>query len=514
MVLTRCLGSGWYGHVATCALGAITALSLAPFHLSYLSLLSALALLYLLRELSVCQALLRGSAYGLGLFLAGTYWIFISVYHYSNSGLLAALVIVCGLSAFMASQIGLWWAVWAYTRFLGNCRYLLLFPACWVLGEWTTTWLAGGFPWMLAGYAHLDSPLNGWAPIFGVLGISFALSATAGALYCLLNRRAMVLATLMLFVLWGGGFALSHLEWTQATKNNIRVAIIQANIPLTEKFDEAYHPLNRQRYWQLLEPLWGKVDLIVMPETAVAAVTPEGRKFIGRLQDKARTTKTALITGISERVAPNQVDQKVHYYNSVLGLGHARGLVRKRKLVPFGEFVPMEEWLRGLIPFLDLPLSSFDHGPNLQKPLSLNKHPLDAFICYEIIFADLVSQNISPEGVLLTISEDAWFGDSSAPRQHLHMARMRSLEQGREMIRGTNRGISAIVDYRGRVRRQAPFMQQDILIDEINIRSGKTPFAHWGSLPILILSQILVLCGLAWARWASRRSIIYTKQNA
>ena len=485
----RYLKAGWHGRSLAFIIGMLAALSLAPFHFSYLGVANAFLLLVLLRELDWREAFLRGSAYSLGLYLAGTYWVFISVHEFSHSGIPASIGVLLGLSLFMAVQVGAWWALWACVRSDANWRYMLLFPACWVLGEWMTTWFAGGFPWVLAGYAHLQTPLSGWAPVFGVMGLSFAVSASAGALYCLLRKWRTYSAALMLVLLWGGGALLSQVEWTHPTGQSLRVAVVQANIPLSEKFNDSYNPINRALYWHLLEPLWKQADLIVMPETAIAAVTPDGREFIGKVANKASSEETALISGLSERV--DIAGERVRYYNSARGFGVSKGLVRKRKLVPFGEFVPLEKWLRGLIPFFDLPLSSFDAGNTAQDPIWAQTHAMDTFICYEIVYPDLVAQHVSPQSILLTISEDAWFGNSSAPRQHLHMARMRSLENGREMIRGTNRGISAIIDYRGNVRARSAFRERGILLEQVNIRGGNTPFMLWGSLPVLILCGLL-----------------------
>lgn len=497
-VIAKCQSAGSRGHIAALLIGAVAASSLAPIHLSYISVCSALVLLYLLRTLDWRQSFVRGTCYGFGLYLVATYWIFISVYYYGYSSSIAAFALLFGLSAFMAVHMGLFWGLWAYARVAHAWRYLLLFPACWTLGEWMTTLAGGGFPWVVAGYAHLNTPLSGWAPVLGVFGLSFANSASAGAVYCLVTGRARRAAILTLLLLWGGGAALSRIEWTQETGETMRFAVVQANIPLEEKFDEYYHPRNRALYRRLIEPLWKQVDAIVLPETAIAAITPEGRVFLSALINRARAEKVALISGISER-AP-QDDGTVRYYNAARSVGAGRGLLRKRQLVPFGEFVPMETLLRGLIPFFDLPLSSFDPGASKQAPLWAKGHALDTFICYEIVYPDLVARHISPSGILLTISEDAWFGDSSAPRQHLHMAQMRALETGREIVRGTNRGISAIIDHRGELLTVSPFMQRHIIMTEAHVRSGTTPFVRLGSLPVLAISGLLLLGGLVWSR--------------
>lgn len=492
-LVDKCQEAGWLGHVAALCLGAAASLASAPAHLDYLGMVCVLLLLYLLRALDWREGWLRGSCYGLGLYLAGTYWIFISVNEYGNSSILAGVLVLLGLSGLMGVLFGAACSLWCYLKILSSWRYLILFPACWVLGEWLN--VQGQFPWMLAGYAHLETPLGGWAPVFGTGGIGFAVAASAGAGYCLLSGRDRVIASILLVTMWGGGAVLARVEWTQATDRSLRVAMVQPDIPLDLKFDPVFEQENRALYESIMKPLWGKVDLVVLPETAFAAITPDGRGFIEKLASTASANNTALVTGFSERDEDD--DHNVRYHNAARALGNeSSGVVRKRHLVPFGEFVPLERWLRGLIPFFDLPLSNFSRGADKQMPLRAYGQNLDTFICYEIIYPDLVSENTSPSGLLLTISEDAWFGDSSAPHQHLHMAQMRSLETGREMVRVTNRGISATVDHRGQVRARTSLMKKEILVEQVAIRSGMTPFVRWGSDPVLVLCALVILLSL------------------
>jgi apolipoprotein N-acyltransferase len=169
----------------------------------------------------------------------------------------------------------------------------------------------------------------------------------------------------------------------------------------------------------------------------------------------------------------------------------------KRRLVPFGEYVPLEGLLRGLIEFFDLPMSRSSPGPWQQPLLDLGGHRGAMAICYEIVYPDLVRSQAAEADVLLTISNDTWFGRSIGPLQHLEMARMRALENGRWVLRGTNNGVTAIIDPRGRVQARLPQFEPGVLRGEYRTMSGTTPFTRYGHGPLLVLLFLLLAAGVA-----------------
>ena len=173
--------------------------------------------------------------------------------------------------------------------------------------------------------------------------------------------------------------------------------------------------------------------------------------------------------------------------------GADSGLYHKRHLVPFGEYVPLEGLLRGLIAFFDLPMSSFSSGPADQPPLSVQGLRIAPFICYEIVYADLVAAALPEADVLLTISNDTWFGTSAGPLQHLQMARMRAVENGRPLIRSTNNGVSALVDHHGNILARGKQFTREVIRGEIQPAEGLTPFARFGSTPILLLLGLIMV---------------------
>jgi apolipoprotein N-acyltransferase len=282
------------------------------------------------------------------------------------------------------------------------------------------------------------------------------------------------------------------------------VALVQGNIPQQLKWSPQHRQQIIEHYLSLSAPLLNNIpnsgnQLIVWPETAIPLLYDIALPRLASFEQTLQQTQTGLISGIPYRT-PATAANPVRFHNSIMGLGTAEGLYHKQRLVPFGEYVPLESWLRGLIDFFNLPMSSFSLGPANQPPLLLQQrqHPgnpirISAYICYEIVYPDLVASTARNSDLLLTISNDSWFGDSLAPQQHLQMARMRALENGRFLIRSTNNGISALINARGEITHQGSQFVVDIVQGEVLAMTGTTPFGRWGSMPILILCMALIV---------------------
>ncbi len=479
--------------------GALLPLGLAPFDLWPLGLLSAALLLLLLEGRRPGQAALLGWSYGFGQFGLGASWIFISIYQHSATAALPAAVLTLLFCAGMALLFTtLPFALWSALPGSRPLKALLAFPALWVLAEWLRTWVLGGFPWLLLGYAHLETPLAGWAPTGSVLAAGGAAALSASALICLWRGPARVrsAAALALALAWGGGGILGQVPWTQAEGEPLRVGLVQANIPLDTKWQPPEWRQTMAHYQRLSAPLWENHNLVVWPETALPAYPREVADFLAKTGEIARSKGAAFVTGIAERAAGTSAGEQ--FYNSVLAAGQGEGRYRKQHLVPFGEYVPLERWLRGALPFFDLPMSSFSRGAPVQPPLRVQGAILATFICYEIAFPAMAAAALPEAGLLLTVSEDAWFGRSLAPHQNLQIARMRALEAGRDLVRATNSGLSALVDHRGRVIAESRLFREETLTGKVRIRSGATPFARTGTGPVLVLCLLLLLlCSLA-----------------
>src|SRR5690606_27832395 len=234
------------------------------------------------------------------------------------------------------------------------------------------------------------------------------------------------------------------------------------------------------------EELW-QYDLVIWPEASIPEPYHRMLPFLDEINRRAAETDTGLISGIIY-----DDPHRRRYYNSVVGFGMALGIYHKRRLVPFGEYVPLEEQLRGLIQFFDLPTSIIDLGPEGQRGIQVGEISISPSVCYEVVYPDLVAESAREAQLLLTVSNDAWFADSIGPLQHMQMARMRALETGRYLVRSTNNGISAIVDPRGRITARSEQFVAQTLNGEIYPARGLTPFMRWGSLPLALMAMVLL----------------------
>ena len=229
-------------------------------------------------------------------------------------------------------------------------------------------------------------------------------------------------------------------------------------------------------------------DIVIWPEAAIPGYLQRAQPFLQPLVERAANSETALITGVPSRPPGGDA-----YYNSIVALGHGRGEYHKQRLVPFGEYVPMEQLLRGLIAFFDLPMSSFSPGPEGQGPLRVGAYRAAPFICYEIVYAEQVASAARDADLMITISNDSWFGDSIGPLQHLQITQMRALENGRYILRGTNNGVSAIIDHQGRIVKRSEQFVATTLVGEVNVMLGNTPFGSFGTTPMIAGSAITLL---------------------
>lgn len=199
-------------------------------------------------------------------------------------------------------------------------------------------------------------------------------------------------------------------------------------------------------------------------------------------------------------IDPDTATQTLKFHNSIIALGEGNGIYHKQRLVPFGEYIPFEGLLRGVIPFFDMPMSSFTEGRPDQQPLQVQKLWLGPMICYEIAYPELVRHIAARSDILTTISNDGWFGGSIGPHQHFQMVRMRAQETGREVIRATNNGISAIIKADGSVQDIAPQFKRLVLRATAHARNGMTPYVLMGNWPVLGILVVLLALALRQAR--------------
>ena len=474
------------------AAGALLPFGLAPYDLWPLTLVSAAGLYWVLTR-SGARPLRDGWLFGLGKYGLGASWIYVSIHEYGDAAPpLAAFLVavfVAGMALFPAA------AAWLFVRFRPAHATVsaIWFATVWVLLEWLLTWFLTGFPWLFAGYAMLDTPLEALAPVGGVLLVSFSAVLTAA---CLVSWRKWTSWTVAALP-WIAAWLIAGVAWTESGEPR-RVALVQGDIPQDIKWQPDAGMIF-ERYASLSAPFWDR-DLVVWSEAVFYAGTADSRAFLSAMSARAQG---ALVLGVATR---EEASGGARYYNAALATGAGSGTYRKLRLVPFGDYVPFEEALRGLIGFFDLPMSSLSPGGPGQPPLrGANGIGLGMAICYEIAYPELVREQAKDADALVTLSNDTWFGESIGPLQHMQIARMRALENGRYVLRATNNGVTAIVDEKGRITARLPQFERGVLAGVFRSSTGDTPFARFGSI-LVVVPLILFLAAVVGGRVATRFS--------
>ena len=470
--------------------GSLLPLAFSPFGY-YLLAEVALVLLLLIRinASSSDWTFWYGWLFGVTFFGCGVYWLYISIHYFGNAPVILTIAILGLLIAFLALYPALQGYLLNRIYPQNDWRKLLLaFPASWVVAEWLRGWLFSGFPWLFLGYGHIDSPLRGWATIFGVYGISFIVAQTAAAIICLFyyRKKTKIIAMLVLLitVLWGGGAFLTRINWTKQIETPIQVSLIQGNIPLQQKWNASELLPILHIYADLTQKNLAS-KIIIWPEAAIPIYPEDVSFYLQSLSKVAKEHGTTILSGI-----PFYDKKSGNYYNGILAFGANTGRYYKRYLVPFGEYLPLRFMLSWLHNYLMIPMSAFSRGAKNQPDLLLGKIPLAPFICYEIAYADLILDYMPRAGLIVTVGDDSWFGESIAAAQHLEIARMRSLEVGRWQLLSTNTGITAIIAANGKIFSQALISQQTFLTGKVKILSGATPWVKYGQyvfLPLMLL---------------------------
>ena len=468
-------------------------LAFAPAGMFPLALATFAVLVHLWIEAPPRACFWRGFWFGAGLFGGGVSWVYVSLSQFGGMPAplaIVATVLFCALLALFTGAAG-----WLQARIpaAATVRACLLIPAAWTLAEWLRSWVLSGFPWLSMGYAAIGWPLQGYAPLAGVFGVSFVVLVLAGLTWTLLARRERRVVLLSLFLaIAAAGQALRAVEWTAATGEPVSVALLQGNIEQEMKFRPERYARILDTYARLAEETSAK--LIVLPETAVPrfydSVDPA---YLARLEAAARRNGGDLLVGVPFRTSRSE------YYNSVVSLGASpRQIYHKVHLVPFGEFVPPGfAWTLRLI---EIPLSDFSRGAPEQPPLMAAGQRIAVNVCYEDAFGDEIARRLPEATMLVNVSNVAWFGDSLAPAQHLQIARLRAVETGRMHLTAANTGITAVIDRDGRVLERLPQFVEGRLDATARGYTGSTPYSRLRDWPAVIVSLLVLAAATLAAR--------------
>lgn len=470
-------------------LGVMLTFAFAPFDVFPLAVLAPAGLLalWLKAAPSPKRAFWIGFSFGMGLFGAGVYWVFTSIHLFGGVPIPLAILITMGMVAILALFPAM--AGYCLNRYFPintTEKIVCAFPAIWVASEWVRGWFLTGFPWLYLGYSQTNSPLRGYAPILSVYLVSLmvvfssALVVNAFLQYKQKAFRSLYISLFSLTTIWILGSLFSLIPWTKPQGEPVSVALVQGNIPQAIKWSPEHVQLSLDTYAQLTQPLWGKYKLIIWPEAAIPLPLQNAQPYIETLDQKATDSGSDLILGI-----PIGTPDQRGYYNAVATLGSAKKVYLKRHLVPFGEYTPLSNLFAKALQFMDIPMSEMVPGNYDQDPLMIGGMKILPSICFEIAFPELNRFLDKTIGALLVVTNDAWFGNSSAEPQHLQMAAMRAIELGRPLLFVSNDGITAIIDANGRIAAAAPQRKATVLESSIQPMYGITPWMRNGTDPLL-----------------------------
>lgn len=484
--------TGWRRYGLAFLLGAVATLALPPVYLFPLLFLVFPSLVWMLSGASSKRAAFAiGWWFGFGFFVFGLYWIgnallvfsakFAWLLPFASAGLPAFLAFFCATATLAA-----WFA-------RGNLNRAVVLALAWVAGEWLRGHVLTGFPWNLLGYAWTGSDgMAQFAALVGIYGVSLAVVLSACLPAAIANApkpwRIALMTVAMPLLVWAGGSVRLSLAEETAYVERVGLRIVQSNIPQREKWVRGFQERNLRLFLDLSRkerPDW--ITHVIWPETA-ATFFMEAQPNLRRALAAAVPSEGLLVTG-----APRRIDNSAQIANALLALdGEGRIVAHYDKfhLVPFGEYVPLADFL---------PIDKITHGKRGFTPGSgvrtVSVDGLPAFsplICYEIIFPGRVADRSRRPYWLLNLTNDAWYGVSAGPHQHLAQARVRAVEEGLPLVRAAYTGISAIIDPYGRVLQQRGLNEAGFIDTRLPEAIAATLYANWGDLPFGML--LLALC--------------------
>jgi apolipoprotein N-acyltransferase len=483
------------------ASGALLVCAFAPLNWWPVAIVAPALLMRLWEGAVPRRAAWLGFLFGTGTFAAGTWWLYISIHIFGQAPVWLAFAIMGALVALMAAYYAaLGYGVARWLPASGPWRWLLGIPAAWLLVEWWRGWFLSGFPWLSLGYSQSDTWLAGIAPVAGLYGLSALLLVSAGALYMLWrgSARQRVAGALLLLLPWPAGLLLTRVEWTRPAGAPVSVAILQGAIPQDMKWLATNLQHTLDLYRDLNEQALG-ARLIVWPEAAAPDLANNLTRYLSDIYSRSARRGSDVLMGVVR-----SSDDGAQYFNSILAMGEELQFYDKSHLVPFGEYFPVPGFVRSWLRLMSLPYSDFDAGAASQPPLLVAGLKIAASICYEDAYPSGQLAALRDSALLVNVTNDAWFGRSSARYQHFQIARLRALEAQRYLLRAANDGITAVAGPHGEIVAQAPQFAPAVLRASVVPRTGATPYLRTGNWPVITLASGGVLLA-AWRRNRAER---------
>ena len=485
-----------WGHASALAGGVIASFGFAPYAFRPALLVGLILLFCTLHSGHPTTAAKRGGLFGLGYFGFGVYWVYYSLYNYANTPLWLAIT----LTAILISYLSLYpmLATWLAARLLPKgVRRLTGAAVLLAAAEWLRGTLFTGFPWVLIGQGSLDSPWASYLPVLGVHGAGLVLLLVSGWLAAWLHRPFSARATWLgvAILVTAGGEMLRPVAWSgwgTPTGKPVQVAMVQPNLNQDVRWRARNRGVIKGTYWHMTEQVEG-ASLIIWPEAAIPQYYSDIEEFYKNIQEKVLGDDVTLLAGAFYRA-----DDQSGPHNGLINLetGQRYG---KRRLVPFGEYSPLEEWLGPLYRQMHFRMRAL--VPGQTRPLiQVRDSPVGVTICYESVYPALTRLAFPDAAYLVNVSNDAWFGESRAPWQHLESSRVRAAETARELLRVASTGVTAVIGVDGTLRALAPQFTATVLAGEVQPREGITPYVRFGEWPYAILSLLIFAFSLRGKR--------------
>ena len=513
--------------------GILTSFAFSPYEVYPLAFCGPIICLLLWQHDRPQAAFFHGWLYTMGLLMCGGYWLDLAPKALAEIHSPLAEILTLVVIAIKSLYMGISGAVYAWLRpcFSRSGRVVLLFPVLWVFAEWWRGLFMTGFSWFSIGYAFIDSPLAGWAILFGVYGVSLAALTSAGAIVAMVtgNTGTRIVVVLLLISLWLGGLQIQHINWTVSAGKPLSIALVQPNEPTKDNSD-----INRwERHIQLTEELLAEHELVVWPESIfmfylveidsykseafiadgkplaknlwtekVLLLDDKARHFAvtrnhevaiwGRLEKMAKMHNKAIILGTSFRDSVRDLR-----HNALLAINSdSSTFYDKRHLVPFGEVIPLWDSLNFLWDWLNFYESTYHPGRAASNLVPVANFQAGVSICYESGFGNEIAEALPAANFLIMISDDHIFDGTTEPFQHQQIVRMRALETGRWIARVTNTGITSLIDSKGAIVASLSPGKSATLSGTLEAVIGITPYGYWGNGPVLLYMVMLLILSL------------------
>ena len=460
--------------------GLIGIFAFAPFSIKFLIFISYGYLIHLLIS-NNNGVFWKVFCWGLGHWGLGMSWIIVSVYYYGETTIAMSSIIyillVVILTLIFTSPLLILKSALSFTKINNNFFSVLFISSIFTISEFSRYFFLNGVPWLIPGNIFLDTISQNIYPIFGVTAASFFIYFICALFIVYSNNKISYVSAAILII------SLLPFSPADEIKDGIKVSIVQPASDPFLKYEDNYYLKIEDNLNKLIDTVSKDSELVVLPE-AELPYSQNSIRFIDFLKNTEISEK--IILGVWK-----YEDAKL--YNAIYSPRYNEAY-KKIHLVPFGEYIPFIEGLRGIINFFDLPMSNVSHGSQLQENIRiLDNIPISSPICFDIAFPNTVRKMNKSSLLMINVSNDTWFGNSIGPYHHLSIARVRSIENNRYTIRATNDGISAIISNKGTIVTLLDKGKSDILEGNVKLIKNSTFYSRNGHLFFIILSFIIVL---------------------